>query len=124
MENFILGKIIFTLLLNITNNILFFISLEYEYLRSLIVNSEAISEEEWNDTMKVIAASVFLSGVTLLGAESTIISSGTKPYITQAEHILGITPGILLQGMDIFFPFFLIIFLELLPFISNYKETR
>ena len=66
---------------------------EYTYIRSTIIESGCVSDEQWHSFLKVVAACVQLQSVSIVGSESTIISSGTKPSITNAENLLGLPTG-------------------------------
>eukprot|EP00981_Chlorochromonas_danica_P001703 scaffold369_cov177-Ochromonas_danica.AAC.36 len=66
---------------------------EYLYLEDLLLNWSGLSSDDWESACKVVAAVCLLQGVTLLGSDSTLVSSSTKTYVTQAETLLGLEAG-------------------------------
>src|SRR5690606_35059125 len=65
------------------------LQMEYEHLRSIVLQCGIITEELWGNMMNIVAACVYLQAVTILGVDASIISTGTKSYVTSAENILG-----------------------------------
>ena len=66
---------------------------DFSYIRSVILESGCISEAIWHSWLGVIAACIHLLSVSIVGSESTIISSATKSSVAMAEVLLGLPPG-------------------------------
>lgn len=69
------------------------LEVEFTYLEQTVLQSGALTSEEWNQLLRVIAGIALLQSVSLVGSESTIISSNSKNAVLSAEHNLGLDEG-------------------------------
>lgn len=66
---------------------------EFLHMKNTILEAGCVSESNWTSFLSVIAALVHLQTVSIVGSESTIISSVTKPCVATAEALLGMPLG-------------------------------
>jgi hypothetical protein len=69
------------------------LSSEFNHLQHALLSHGILSEEEWDDVLRVIACCINLQCLALVGSESTIISSSTKSNVSNIEGMLGLEAG-------------------------------
>jgi len=66
---------------------------DYAYISESLLECGRVSESTWHTTMAIVAACIHLQSISIVGSESTIISSATKSSVAIAESLVGLPVG-------------------------------
>lgn len=73
------------------------LSLSFANLAELLLDTGVITGELWESCISALVACLHLQGVAIVGADTAIISSGTKNSVAHVESALGVEAGSLTQ---------------------------
>jgi hypothetical protein len=72
---------------------------ELYHFHEIFTHYGGLTEEHWEQMLRIVASVVHLQNITILGSDTTMISANTKNHITMAEQLLGIEAGSILSGI-------------------------
>ncbi len=66
---------------------------EAVYLQDLLVRQAGLTPDDWQVCVRIVYAITLLQSITILGGETTVLSTNTKGYVNNVEDILGLESG-------------------------------
>ncbi len=66
---------------------------EAVYLQDLLVRQAGLTPDDWQVCVRIVYAITLLQSITILGGETTVLSTNTKGYVSNIEDILGLESG-------------------------------